>query len=97
VREFTELAFKELGIELCWEGKAESERGIDSRTGALCVAIDPAYYRPTEVDLLLGDASKAQNKLGWRPKTTFAELVSLMALSDFEALKNDAKTPKMYY
>jgi GDPmannose 4,6-dehydratase len=97
VREFTELAFKEIGIELRWEGSAEQERGIDVRTGAVRVAVDPAYYRPTEVDLLLGDARKAREKLGWAPKTTFPELVSMMARADFEALKNDAKTPKMFY
>ena len=97
VREFVELAFRELDIELRWEGKAEQERGIDVRTGAVRVAVDPAYYRPTEVDLLLGDASKARSKLGWAPRTTFSELVSMMARSDFEALKSDAKTPKMFY
>jgi GDPmannose 4,6-dehydratase len=97
VREFAELAFKALDIELSWEGNAEQERGIDVRTGAVRVAVDPSYYRPTEVDLLLGDASKAKQKLGWAPKTTFAELVSLMANTDFEALRADAKTPKMFY
>ena len=97
VREFVELTFKELEIELRWEGEAEQERGLDARTGAVRVAIDPDYYRPTEVDLLLGDASKAKQKLGWAPKTTFAELVSMMARADYEAFKNDAKTPKMFY
>jgi GDPmannose 4,6-dehydratase len=61
------------------------------------VAVDPGYYRPTEVDLLLGDASKAKRKLGWAPKTTFQELVTMMAKADFESLRNDAKTPKMFY
>jgi GDPmannose 4,6-dehydratase len=97
VREFAALAFKALDIELRWEGNAEQERGIDARTGAVRVAVDPNYYRPTEVDLLLGDASKAKEKLGWTPKTTFKELVSLMATADFEALRADAKTPKMFY
>jgi len=97
VREFAELTFKELDIELRWEGSAEQERGIDVRTGAVRVAVDPAYYRPTEVDLLLGDASKARKQLGWAPKTTFPELVSMMARADYEALKSDAKTPKMFY
>jgi GDPmannose 4,6-dehydratase len=97
VREFAELAFKALDIELHWEGKAEQERGLDARTGAVCVAVDPSYYRPTEVDLLLGDASKAKKLLGWAPRTTFPELVSLMAKADFEAIRDDATTPKMYY
>jgi len=97
VREFAELTFKELDIELRWEGEDEKERGVDVKTGAVRVAVDPDYYRPTEVDLLLGDATKARQKLGWTPKTTFAELVTLMARADFEALRNDAKTPKMFY
>jgi len=97
VREFCELTFKALDIELRWEGEAENERGIDAKTGAVLVAVDPSYYRPTEVDLLLGDASKAKRVLGWSPKTSFQELVSLMAIADFEALRDDAKTPKMFY
>ena len=97
VREFCELTFKALDIELRWEGKAENERGIDVKTGAVLVAVDPSYYRPTEVDLLLGDASKAKRMLGWSPKTSFKELVTLMATADFEALRDDAKTPKMFY
>jgi GDPmannose 4,6-dehydratase len=97
VREFAELTFKALDIELRWEGKDEQERGIDAKTGAVRVAVDPAYYRPTEVDLLLGDATKAKTKLGWVPKTTFKELVNMMAIADFEAIRDDAKTPKMFY
>jgi GDPmannose 4,6-dehydratase len=97
VREFAELTFKALDIDLRWEGQAERERGIDVRTGAVCVAVDPKFYRPTEVDLLLGDAGKAKRVLGWAPKMTFPELVSLMATADFEALRDDAKTPKMFY
>jgi len=97
VREFCELTFKALDIELRWEGTAENERGIDVKTGAVLVAVDPSYYRPTEVDLLLGDASKAKKLLGWSPKTSFKELVSLMATADFEAIRDDAKTPKMFY
>lgn len=97
VREFAELTFKALDIELRWEGSEENERGIDVKTGAVRVAVDPSYYRPTEVDLLLGDATKAREKLGWTPKTRFQDLVSLMAIADFEALRDDAKTPKMFY
>src|SRR3954451_24646164 len=97
VREFCDLTFNALDIELAWEGEAENERGIDVKTGAVLVAVDPSYYRPTEVDLLLGDASKAKKLLGWSPKTSFKELVTLMARADFEALRDDAKTPKMFY
>jgi len=97
VREFCELTFKALDIELRWEGEGEGERGIDVKTGAVLVAVDPSYYRPTEVDLLLGDASKAKKLLGWSPKTSFKELVTLMATADFEAIRDDAKTPKMFY
>ncbi|HYQ04309.1 MAG TPA: GDP-mannose 4,6-dehydratase [Polyangiaceae bacterium] len=97
VREFCELTFQALDIQLRWEGEAEAERGIDTKTGQVMVAVDPSYYRPTEVDLLLGDASKAKKLLGWSPKTTFKELVTLMARADFEALRDDAKTPKMFY
>jgi GDPmannose 4,6-dehydratase len=97
VREFAELTFKALDIELRWEGEHEQERGIDAKTGAVRVAVDPAYYRPTEVDLLLGDATKAKTKLGWTPKVTFNELVNMMAIADFEAIRDDAKTPKMFY
>jgi len=97
VREFCELTFAALDIQLRWEGEGPSERGIDVQTGAVRVAVDPSYYRPTEVDLLLGDASKAKRVLGWSPKTSFKELVTLMATADFEALRDDAKTPKMFY
>jgi len=97
VREFCDLTFKALDIDVRWEGEGESERGIDVKTGAVLVAVDPSYYRPTEVDLLLGDASKAKKLLGWSPKTSFEQLVSLMAKADFEALRDDAKTPKMFY
>src|SRR5882724_1207597 len=96
VREFAELTFKALDIELRWEGKDESERGIDVKTGAVRVAVDPAYYRPTEVDLLLGDATKAKTKLGWVPKTTFKELVNMMAKSDFEALQRSPAASRAY-
>jgi len=88
VREFCELAFKEVGINLIWQGKKESERGIDSSNGRVLVEVDPQYFRPAEVDLLLGDATKAKNILGWVPKTSFPDLVSLMVKFDLE---NEAK------
>jgi len=86
VREFVELAFKEIGIEIVWHGKELEEIGINKATGETCVAIDPKYFRPTEVDYLLGDATKAYKKLGWKPKTTFKELVSLMVKEDLKLL-----------
>lgn len=89
VREFTELAFKELGIDIIWQGKGVDEVGIDSRTGKIIVEVDPGYYRPTEVELLIGDSSKARTKLGWEPKVRLEELVKMMIQSDEEeVLKN---------
>ncbi|MFA6456509.1 MAG: GDP-mannose 4,6-dehydratase [Bacteroidota bacterium] len=87
VRKFVEAAFNELGIELRWEGAAENEKGIDKKTGKVLVAVDPKYYRPTEVDLLIGDATKAKQKLGWEATTKFADLARLMAKADFELVK----------
>ena len=84
VREFTELAFRELGIEITWEGSAENERGIDSKTGKMLVSVDPKYYRPTEVEILIGNPQKARDKLGWVPKTKFEDLVKIMARADFD-------------
>jgi GDPmannose 4,6-dehydratase len=82
VREFCELAFASAGVRIEWRGSGSDERGVDSRSGRVVVEIDPRYYRPTEVDLLLGDASKARQRLGWKPETTFDELVRLMVKSD---------------
>ncbi len=82
VRTFVNAAFNELGIELRWEGDAENEKGIDKKTGKVLVAVDPKYYRPTEVELLIGDATKAKKILGWEAKTKFADLARLMAKAD---------------
>lgn len=87
VRKFVDAAFNELGIELRWEGEGENEKGIEKATGKVLVAVDPKYYRPTEVDLLIGDASKAKQMLGWEAKTKFADLARLMAKADFELVK----------
>jgi GDPmannose 4,6-dehydratase len=87
VRKFAELAFKELDIEIEWSGKGDKETGIDQKTGKVRVGIDPRYYRPTEVDLLIGDASKAREKLGWEPRVKFEELVSIMAKADWEKVQ----------
>ncbi|KAA0208194.1 MAG: GDP-mannose 4,6-dehydratase [Ignavibacteriaceae bacterium] len=87
VKEFIEVAFGELGMQLKWEGKGVDERGIDLKTGKILVGVDPLYFRPTEVDLLIGDASKAKAKFGWEPKIKFEELAKMMVNSDFEKIK----------
>jgi GDPmannose 4,6-dehydratase len=88
VREFVELTFKELGMEIEWKGSGVDEKGIDKATGKTLIEIDPKYFRPTEVDLLLGDATKAERELGWKPKTKFYELVSMMTKADLELMQN---------
>jgi len=88
VREFCTLAFREVGIDLVWEGTGVDERGIDVRTGRSLVEVDPKYFRPTEVDQLLGDPTKARTLLGWNPqKTSFEELVRLMVRHDMKFVK----------
>ena len=84
VREFVEVAFAELGIELEWKGKGKDEKGIDKKTGKTLVEVDAEYFRPTEVEELLGDYTKAKTNLGWQPKVTFKELVKIMAKADWE-------------
>jgi len=87
IREFADLTFKELDMELKWDGHGEDEIGIEVKTGKVRVNINPRYYRPTEVDLLLGNPLKAKEILGWIPKTKFAELVSLMASADLQKVQ----------
>ena len=87
VREFVEKAFAEIGIVIGWKGQGVDERGLDVKTGKVLVEIDPRYFRPTEVDLLLGDPTKAFKKLGWKHKTTFEQLVSDMVASDLVVMK----------
>jgi GDPmannose 4,6-dehydratase len=82
VREFVELAFGEIGRRIAWRGKGAEEKGVDAKTGETLVEIDPRYFRPTEVDFLLGDPTKAHTKLGWRHRTSFAELVRDMVKAD---------------
>ncbi|MBU2699181.1 GDPmannose 4 [Sporomusaceae bacterium BoRhaA] len=89
VREFVELAFCEAGIEIVWHGSGIEEKGVDRATGNVLVEVDPRYFRPTEVELLLGDPTKAREKLGWRPKTTFAQLVSMMVQEDIKSAQRD--------
>ena len=87
VREFVELSFKELDIHIDWQGDRENEIGVDQTTGKTIVGINSKYYRPTEVETLLGDASKAKEVLGWEAKMPFSELVKMMVQSDWEKVK----------
>jgi GDPmannose 4,6-dehydratase len=87
IREFIEETFRVLGEEIIWQGKGVDEQGILKSSGKVVVVIDPRYFRPTEVDLLIGDPAKARQKLGWIPKTTFKDLVKIMVESDFEKAK----------
>lgn len=84
VREFATAAFQAAGFELRWQGEGVQEKGIDKDSGSVLVEIDPKYYRPTEVDLLIGDASKAKRELGWQSSTTFDQLVEKMVKHDLE-------------
>jgi GDPmannose 4,6-dehydratase len=88
VREFVNAGAEEMGIHLTWQGRGLEEKALDSR-GQCIVAVDPRYFRPTEVDTLVGDASKARAKLGWRPKVTFRELVTEMVASDLQTAERD--------
>jgi len=87
VKEFTELAFKEVGIEIEWEGEGIKEKGINKKNGKIIIAIDPFYFRPTEINILTGDSSKAKKELNWKPKTKFKELIKLMMAEDIKRLK----------
>lgn len=89
VREFVELAAKEINIEIRWEGKDEQEKGYDVATDKCIIEVDPLYFRPAEVETLLGDPSKAKAKLGWEPRTTFHELVAEMMHEDMKAAQRD--------
>jgi len=88
VREFVNLAFSRVGIDISWEGEGINEKGICSETGKILVEVDPKYFRPTEVDLLIGDPSKAKKELGWAPKITLEELVNEMVDHDLDRLIN---------
>ncbi len=89
VREFVELAFKAVDIEIKWEGTGVDTKGIDSKSNKIVVEISPDFYRPTEVDLLLGDPSKAKKQLGWTAKTTLGELIEIMIKADLERIDRD--------
>ncbi len=87
IREFAGITFKELDMDLEWHGEGVSEIGVEIKTGKTLVSINPRYFRPTEVDLLIGDASKAQKAFGWKPKVKFEELAKIMAKADWEKVQ----------
>ena len=94
VREFVEIAFAEVGRTIEWSGKGVDEIGIETKSGKTVVRIDPAYFRPTEVDLLIGDATKAHTVLGWKPKTSFAQLVKEMVSGDLAIARREVANGK---
>lgn len=89
VREFVELAFGEAGIELKWQGEGLAEKGVDQTSGKVLVEVDPRYFRPTEVELLLGNPAKAKEKLGWQPEVSFQQLVKEMVAEDLRQTERD--------
>jgi GDPmannose 4,6-dehydratase len=89
VRDFVNVAGKELGFDIRWEGKGLEEKGYDQKTGRCIVAVDPRYFRPTEVEALLGDASLARTELGWEPKISFNEMVAEMVAQDLREAERD--------
>ena len=89
VREFMEIAFKNVGIDIEWSGKGIDEKGIDKKSGKTLVIVDPKFFRPAEVDSLLGEYSKAKRKLGWSPKTTFKDLVRIMVEHDLMLVQKE--------
>ncbi|MGG3006517.1 GDP-mannose 4,6-dehydratase [Geobacillus stearothermophilus] len=97
VREFATLAFKYAGIEIEWQGEGLNEKGIDKATGRVLIEVDPKYFRPAEVDQLLGDPTKAKTLLGWNPtKTPFEELVRIMVEADMKKVEKEDKLKKMF-
>ena len=90
VRDFVQVAAEEIGIELRWEGRGTEEKGYDAKTGVCLIAVDPRYFRPTEVETLLGDATKAREQLGWQPRISFPELVAKMMREDLKEAERDA-------
>ena len=96
VREFVEEAAKHFDMDMVWEGEGMEEKGIDRKTGKVAVEVHPAYFRPTEVEFLQGDAAKARNVLNWQPQITFKELAALMAKSDFEVAQKEAMLGKKF-
>jgi GDPmannose 4,6-dehydratase len=91
VRELVEVAFAEVGMRIIWSGEGIEESGLDAGTGQVVVAVDPRYFRPTEVDILMGDASKAQAKLGWAPTVAFDDMVAEMVRADLAVIATDGR------
>ena len=92
VREFVERAFSEVSIEIVWKGKGRDEKGLDKKSGRVLIEVDPRYFRPTEVDLLVGNSAKAKAKLGWAATTSFEDLVKEMVRADIAALRSNKST-----
>ncbi len=97
VRDFVDYSFNELGIQLEWKGIGIDEKGIDKSTGNILVEVDPRYFRPAEVELLIGDPTKAKEKLGWTPEISLKELVSMMVKNDFEEAQKELHLKKGGY
>jgi GDPmannose 4,6-dehydratase len=87
VREFVELSFRLIGIEVMWEGHGVNERGIDRKTGKVLVEVSREFFRPAEVNILVGDYGKARERLGWEPRTSFDDLVRIMVEADLRRLE----------
>ncbi|MCC0727052.1 GDP-mannose 4,6-dehydratase [Clostridioides sp. ZZV14-6045] len=96
VREFCEVAFSELGYDLYWQGSGANEKGIDRKTKKVLIEIDPKYLRPSEVELLCGDSTRARAELGWKPKYSFLDLVKEMVKSDLQVLRNGGEYHSMF-
>lgn len=97
IRQLCERAFSQVGMDIDWKGSAEQEVGIDRRTGREVIGVDPRYYRPAEVETLLGDPTKAKEKLGWEPKVSFEQLIDEMVAADLETAKKDALVKREGY
>jgi GDPmannose 4,6-dehydratase len=89
VREFVEKAFQQIGLRIVWKGAGVEEKGLDAASGRILVEVDPGYFRPTEVDILIGDPSKARSRLGWRHRVSFEQLVAEMVAADLKAVAGE--------
>ena len=94
VREFVEAAGSLLGMKIAWKGKGINEQGIDQKSGKVIVKVDPLYFRKAEVEYLLGNPIKAKKILGWKPKTSFKQLVEIMVKADYDQAKREAREGK---
>jgi GDPmannose 4,6-dehydratase len=97
VREFITMAFSEVDVPIIWDGVGVNEKGIDDRTDKVIIEIDPIYFRPTEVDILIGDPSKAMKVLGWKPKVMLPELIKMMVKNDFMLAERELHLKKGGY